>query len=122
MSGRTALDIPREAWEQYRPRKRRELDRARWERAWAVAREVAHVLKSRFGASRVVAFGSLVQKEAFTRWSDIDLAVWGIAAEDFYKAVAFVTGFSSEFEIDLVDIQMCSPALQERIELEGVEL
>jgi predicted nucleotidyltransferase len=55
----------------------------RREDAWRVARIASEMLKKQFGATRVAAFGSLASKKAFTKWSDIDLAVWGIAPEQY---------------------------------------
>jgi hypothetical protein len=40
----------------------------------------------------------------------------------FYRTVAFVTGLSPEFEIDLVAPEDCRPALCQVIEREGVDL
>ncbi|MGD9335162.1 MAG: nucleotidyltransferase domain-containing protein [Desulfobacterales bacterium] len=97
-------------------------DKERWERAWQLARSAADLLRVRFCAVRIVVFGSLVNKRRFTPWSDVDLAAWGIPPDDFYRAVAVITGLSSEFEVDLVDPQMCPPALIERINHEGIEL
>lgn len=70
----------------------------------------------------VVVFGSLVRRDWFTPWSDIDLAVWGIPANQFYQAVAAVTGLSPDFEVDLVDAEDCSTSLRRTIEREGKEL
>lgn len=94
----------------------------RWGRAWQVARRAAELLRERFGATRVVAFGSLAHRAWFTPWSDIDLAAWGIPPDAFYRAVALVAGLSPEFEVDLVEIEACRPALRRVIEREGVEL
>lgn len=46
----------------------------RYEAAWKIAKKAATVLKNNYGARRVVVFGSLTERSAFTRWSDIDLA------------------------------------------------
>jgi predicted nucleotidyltransferase len=94
----------------------------RWEQAWEQARRAAQILRERFGATRVVAFGSLVRRTWFTPWSDIDLAAWGIPADQFYRAVAAVTGMSPDFEVDVVDPEGCRPSLRQRIEQEGVDL
>jgi predicted nucleotidyltransferase len=94
----------------------------RWEHAWQVARRAAELLRERFGATRVMAFGSLAHRAWFTPWSDIDLAAWGIPPDAFYQAVALVAGLSPEFEIDLVELEGCRPALRRVIEREGVEL
>jgi len=97
------------------------LDRCR-ERAWQSARTASHILRERFGASRVVVFGSLSRPSDFTQWSDIDLAAYGIPPERFYRAVADVTGFSREFEIDLTDVETCPPGLLKAVEKEGIDL
>lgn len=87
-----------------------------------MARRAAELLRERFGATKVIAFGSLAHRAWFTPWSDIDLAAWGISSDAFYQAVALVTGLSPEFEIDLIELEGCGPALRQVIEREGVEL
>ena len=121
---RTALDLAREEWQAYRPGARvgQAAAAQRWERAWDVAETAADLLRRRFGATRVVAFGSLARRDWFHPWSDIDLAAWGIAPEAFYRAVAAVTGISAEFKVDLVAPEDCRPALRRAIEQEGVAL
>jgi len=122
--GKTALDLTREEWRAYRPDSRAGQARSqeRWTRAWSVAQAAAEVLRQQFGATRVVAFGSLAHRDGFTSWSDIDLAAWGIPAEAFYRAVAVVTGISPEFKLDLVAPEDCKPCLQQAIEREGIAL
>ena len=122
--GKTALDLTREEWQAYRPGAQVSQDQPgeRWERAWRVAQTAAEVLRQQFGATRVVAFGSLARRSEFTSWSDIDLAAWGIPAGTFYRAVAVVTGISAEFRVDLVAPDDCRPSLLHVIEQEGVAL
>lgn len=86
----------------------------RYDRAWAVAREAAALLKNVFGAKKVAVFGSLADRFWFSRWSDIDLAAWGIPYNRFYKAVAAVTDLSREFKIDLVDPDSWRPGLRKK--------
>jgi predicted nucleotidyltransferase len=85
-----------------------------------VAHLAARLLRQRFGATRVVAFGSLTDRAWFTPWSDVDLAAWGVPPDAFYRAVALVTGLSAEFKMDLVSPEECRPALRRVIEREGV--
>jgi predicted nucleotidyltransferase len=122
--GKTALDLTREEWQAYRPSTKGSRDQPweRWERAWSVAQAAAEVLREQFGATRVVAFGSLARRDWFTLWSDIDLAAWGISPGAFYRAVAVVTGISPEFKLDLVAPEDCQPSLRDVIEREGVVL
>lgn len=121
---KTALDLTVEELRMYRPARKLEEHQAieRWEQAWKIARAAARLLQERFGASRVVAFGSLLHREWFTAWSDVDLAAWGIPPQNFYQAVAAVTGISSEFEVDLVAPEDCRPALRQVIKREGIDL
>lgn len=126
----TALQLTPEELRSFRPARRLEESQrskapeveARLLRAWEAAREAARLLKEQFDAQRVLVFGSLVHPERFSRWSDIDMAVQGLPARKFYRAVAEATGLSGEFQIDIVDLESCRPAMRERIELEGKEL
>jgi predicted nucleotidyltransferase len=121
---RTALALTAEEWGAYQPGAKTDEEQVaeRWDRAWDVARTAASLLRQRFGATRVVVFGSLAHRAWFTPWSDIDLAAWGIPPDAFYRAVAFVTGLSPEFEVDLVAPEDCRPALCQVIEREGIDL
>jgi predicted nucleotidyltransferase len=125
--GKTALELTAEERQAYRPwhlhSKTGQSELAkRWQRAREVAERAAHLLRSRFGAERIVLFGSLTDQALFTPWSDIDLAAWGIPASEFYRAVAVVSSLSAEFEVDLVDPMDCKPTLRQVIEREGVVL
>lgn len=91
-----------------------------YEKAWEVAKQIAYLLRQKYGANKVWVFGSLTNKEMFNQWSDIDIAVEGISNEYYYKAVAEVISFSLEYKIDMVDIFECSPLMQENIKREGI--
>ena len=128
MTHRTALDLPEEEWKTYRPvqailqrqsANQTKVERRR-KRALQLARQAAALLRKDFGSTRVVLFGSLASQDGFTLWSDIDLAVFGMAADRFYAAVAAVTGLSPEFKIDLVDAETCKPSLREAIDRDGI--
>lgn len=94
----------------------------RYEAAWKIAKKAATVLKNNYGARRVMVFGSLTDRSAFTCWSDIDLAVWGVPDNRFYAAVGVVTGLTADFKIDLVDAMDCRESLSKAIEIEGIEI
>jgi predicted nucleotidyltransferase len=127
---KTASELSREELRSYRPwlsmerhQKDAEVSRRR-EDAWTVARVAAEMLKRRFGATRVVAFGSLARETVFTQWSDIDLAVWGIAPEEYYRAAgaAMDIGLEDGIRVDVVDPGDCGPQFLVDIEEEGIEL
>jgi predicted nucleotidyltransferase len=83
------------------------------------ARKAADLLRREFGANGVFVFGSLARRGEFTPWSDVDLAAFGIPPSRFFEAVGAVTGLSSEFKVDLVDIDTCPLSMREAIETEG---
>lgn len=86
---------------QRREQRRRQVLETRRQSAQEVAQAAAQLLRDRFGASRVVLFGSVLTAD-FHEASDIDLAVWGIAPADYFAAVGWLQGLS-EFAIDLVE-------------------
>ena len=95
-----------------------ELQQRRY-RALEVAKRAADLLKRQFSAGRVVVFGSVLS-EAFHENSDIDLAVWGLPEQDYFKAVGQLLGLS-DFEVDLVEVQYASPEILAAI-AQGLEL
>ena len=128
--GKTVRELSTEELRAYRPWQALEdsekdptvAERKEW--AWKIARSAAETLKMRFGAKRVVIFGSLAQKTLFTPWSDIDLAVWGIAPEDYYSAAGAVMdiGLEHGIRVDVVDPEDCEPQFLLEIEKEGIQL
>lgn len=105
-------------------RERQLIDRerlsARYRRAWDLARQAAKILRDRYGVTRVVVFGSLVKEELFHNRSDIDLAVWGMAEKEYYRAVAHLLTLDQEIGIDLIMVEAAPAPLRKRIEDEGV--
>jgi predicted nucleotidyltransferase len=126
----TALNLPPEALKKYRPleaiRRRRAKTRVevskRRRRALTVARKAAKLLKEKFGAGKVILFGSLARSGSFTLYSDIDLAARGIPPERFFAASAAIEHVDLSFQIDLVELETCSPAMLRNIEKDGKDL
>ena len=130
---RTATDLMKAGWPpdeltKYRPwqaMERYETDQdliSYREKALGVAHKAAALLKERFGAKRVVLFGSLSQDSRLTPRSDIDLCAEGIPVERFFRAEAEIEAIASGFKVDLIDFRECSPELLKRVEGEGIEL
>lgn len=92
---------------------------ARRQRALVVAQEAAALLKVKYGAERVVCFGSLARAEPFSQYSDIDLAVWGLDDQVFYQAVAQLLDLDPTISIDLLRGETLSANLLKVIEAEG---
>jgi predicted nucleotidyltransferase len=127
---RTALELSRREWQQYRPAdlavrhkwQRDEALKSRWQAAQRLAQQAAQLLRTEFEAQTVILFGSATQRSLFTPWSDVDLAVEGVSPSRFYAAVAAVTGLSTMFKVDLVDLETCPAHLRQEIEQHGMAL
>lgn len=126
----TVLNLPPEALKKYRPleaiRRRKaemsaELSKCR-RLAKVAAFKAAKLLKSEFGATEVILFGSLARRGDFTLFSDIDLAVRGIPSDSFYAAVDAILGLNVGFKIDLAELETVPPALLKNIEKDGKSL
>ncbi len=89
--------------------------------AWDAARRAAKVLLRDHGATRVVAFGSLVRGDWMPAHSDIDLAVEGVGDDDYLTAHGAALSAAGG-PVDLVRIETAAPGLRRCIETEGREL
>ncbi len=87
MPSRTVREIDAASLEQFHPFAVRNSSASigtRQQAAQKTARQLAAGLKERFQAKRVMLFGSATRTD-FCQTSDIDLAVWGIAASDYLQ-------------------------------------
>lgn len=69
-------------------------------RAWELAREAAALLKRDYGVTEITVFGSLVDPDRFSQWSDVDLAAWGLTSVNWLKAIMAVLRLSAEIELN----------------------
>ena len=118
---RTAKDLSPEELAEYRRKldqhfKNRKVDEALLQRAWQTAHRVAAMLYEDFGATQVAVFGSLAEPESFSKWSDIDIAVWGIPNDKYFRASSIAADISRLFKVDLVDFEKCKGIFRERIQ------
>ena len=118
---RTAKDLSPEELAEYRRRldqhlQNRKVDEALLQRAWQTAHRVAAMLYEDFEATHVAVFGSLAEPESFSKWSDIDIAVWGIPNDKYFRASSIASDISGLFKIDLVDFESCKGVFRERIQ------
>ena len=102
-------------------REKEGIDRLRTE-ARAGARKVAELLKNKYGAKRVILFGSLVSKKYLHKRSDIDLLVEGIEKDDFLRAGFDASVIAKPFEVDIIPIETADKEILERAKKEGVDL
>ena len=91
-------------------------------RATVVAQQAAVLLKERYQVAQVAVFGSLVHPALFHAHSDIDLAVWGLAECNYYRAVGELQALNPEFGIDLIRVEEASVLLQQTLAQESVLL
>ena len=124
----TTTTIPPEAMARYRRAalaragtREREAEQRR-QAAWALARRAAQLLREEFGATRVVAFGSLAHGAWFGPHSDIDLAVEGIPPQAFWRAWCALDRLDPTVEIDLVAIESAPARLRDEIAAQGAAL
>ena len=74
------------------------------------------------GSGRIGLFGSLARDDGFTRWSDVDIAAWGIDPEETFRAIGALLDMNGAVEVNLVDVNTCRPSLLEEIERHGIDL
>ncbi len=94
----------------------------RRKRAWQLVQLATTLLKKKFGVTKVMVFGSLVHKNCFTLWSDVDIAAWGISPQDTFRAMGTVRDLAENIELNLVDVGACQPELIQKILQEGKEV
>ena len=126
----TALELGREGWKRYIEAHRRRsplpeltpAQRRERERLLSRVREAAGMLKTRFGARRVVLFGSLAHAAWFAADSDVDLAVEGLSAQEYWEAWRAVEELIRDRPVDLVALETAGESLRRAIERTGIEL
>lgn len=99
--------------------KARELERLR---VVDEVKRAAASFRARFAYDELLLFGSLVTG-AFDRHSDIDLAVKGLAEEQYFKACAFlIHALPGDYDLDLKPYEALDEGLRRRIDGEGIRL
>jgi predicted nucleotidyltransferase len=94
----------------------------RREKAWQLVHLATNLLQEKFGVTKVMVFGSLIHKNCFNLWSDVDIAVWGLSPSDTFNAMGKVRELDENLELNLVDVGACQPELLEKILQEGREI
>ena len=126
----TALELTPRGWKRYieaarrRPRPATPLseDRQERERLMSRIRKAAAVLKNRFGVRQVILFGSLAHDAWFMPDSDVDIAVEGLASEDYWEAWRVVEEIIGERPVDLIEIETARETLRRAIKRYGISL
>ena len=111
------LEIYRQAW---RKRKRVKCQAPeRLKRARKVARKAAKILKEQFGVEKVALFGSTLRPHLFHVHSDVDLAIWGLDENLYFRAVGVLLSIDPEISVDLIEFEFAAPRMQEKILRDG---
>lgn len=126
----TALDLAPEERQRYLQAVRRRMtrpvrggaDSAEAAALLARVREAAAELKARFGARRVILFGSLAHGAWEATGADLDLAVEGLSAGAYWQAWAVVEARFPERPVDLVALESVTGSLRSAIQGGGKEL
>lgn len=108
-------------WQQRKVERRSRL-KQRHQAGLRQAKELADILKTEFGATKVVLFGSMLSVNDIHMHSDIDLAVWDLAPGKYIKALTALMNRSRDFSVDLVRIEEAPPSLETYIADEGLVL
>jgi len=106
-----------QAWK-LRIARREKSRKKRWQEARREAEVLAERLGKRYGADKVVLFGSVLDGDRFHEGSDIDLAVGGLRPETFF-AVWDKLEEANPFRVDLVALESCRASLKARILTKG---
>ena len=91
-------------------------------RHWHTAYRVATLLYEQLGATQVVVFGSLTEPMAFTKESDIDIAVSGLSDDAYDKARSAIWDFKSGFKIDIINFDRSKGLFRERIKYQAIPI
>lgn len=108
------------AWEKRIIEKRKECANLR-EQAEQEAQALANILYTRYSASNVYLFGSLLEEGRFNENSDIDLAVEGLPGSIFFEAVGELL-LRSKFRLNLIPLRNCPESFRKKIITTGEHL
>jgi uncharacterized protein len=70
---------------------------------WITSEEAAQIVG--VTPHQVVVFGSLVRESGFTGWSAVDIAAWGLAPEDTFRAMGMLMDLPREIPVNLAQVQ-----------------
>ena len=126
----TALELSREEWQPYIEAARKRLvspnlslvEQEQREQLLTRVRDAAGQLKSQFKVKRVIFFGSLAGTDWFIPDSDVDLAVEGLSADNFWTAWRIVEDVIGDRPVVLVEIETTTESLRNAIQKYGIEL
>lgn len=99
----------------------RQQDAGRRDAWWSAARQVAELLRERFGIRRLAVIGELVRPAPLHYWSEITLVAWDLPRHD-YELYHALYELINEPNVTLINAQEASPSQRDAIAREAVEL
>ena len=105
------------AYWQREKRRRAAIDKQQADKARKSLSVLVEILVDHFHVTRIIVFGSLV-RGGFDEQSDIDLAVAGLAPQDFFHAYAVLNDYSP-FAVDLKPLEDLDPSFRAKVERTG---
>jgi predicted nucleotidyltransferase len=75
----------------------------------------------KLGGNKVILFGSLAAGR-FRKGSDVDIAVEGITAKAYFRALGIIEETLGDVPFDLVDLKEALPSVKKKVEKEGIIL
>jgi predicted nucleotidyltransferase len=85
-------------------------------------RNAATLLKTGYGAKRVILFGSLAHEAWYSADSDVDLAVEGLPGDVYWRAWRAVEEIIGDRPVDLIEVEAARESLRSAIERSGLPL
>ena len=82
---------------------------------------LARLAVARFRFRRLYLFGSVTGTSGLAVWSDIDMAVEGLATEDYWPLLGTLNA-EAKYRLDLKPLEEIPPAWRQRIKTSGVVL
>jgi len=86
------------------------------------AKKVAVMLRKKYGAKKVLLFGSLVRDGYLDERTDIDILVDGVSANDILRAGFDAWMVAEPFDVDLIPVGKARRSLLKVARKEGIEL
>ena len=121
----TALELGKEGWKTFHGSITPDRELVSFDHVVELRQRVeklAQNLKCHLGIKRVILFGSLIQDGQFDKFSDVDLAVEGLSAEQYWNAWRMAEDAIREHEIDIVDLDSATQTLKKAIQKWGKEI
>lgn len=125
----TALELSPKGWKRYlEAAQRRPVvpvttpdEQREREQLLEQVRQAAALVKTRFGAWRVILFGSLAHVAWFRPDSDVDLAVEGLKGDAYWQAWRLFEELLDR-PVDLIAIETAGKSLRQAIQRYGIDL